>query len=522
LLMAQGAHPGSIVQPRYRVRPCRFEPIGDHIEFCFEVTHRTGCRWQVWHRFSALQELSKHLALLYPDGHDNLLCFPEQGWWPNFTQHLTQHIDDEFLDNRHAALANYLDAVCQDEELSVHTAVTEILCIKVPEPPAGVRIVNRGSSGVDGRVDLELEVRSRGEPFAPVDDFRVAVVHPQGQRYGTSIPASLETQFAWLRNVPTGEHCFVVTAVNGAGESAIVEVRVCAEMDPNAVPCISDPSSSRQLQQFQRMTEFVRNLQPPLSQHQSEYLRDQTGTPSSNVSAVTSSQELSGAHGAREAPADFADILRERLSGVQRLHDVESESLTPPADPRSSHRPVLVPRTPKSRPRLVPRGRSVADGVTASQERQRQPQQQQLISQSSSFPVVETWRHDRAFRLSPRVSSQNSPLQSSSSLGRILSNETFGSEFLAALPQEESPRLPSEHVDGHRSLPWNQTSACPAARDDTDAGFCAVCLATSPTHAFVPCGHRCVCFPCADTILGASSECPLCRQKATSCLQIYT
>ena len=45
-------------------------------------------------------------------------------------------------------------------------------------------------------------------------------------------------------------------------------------------------------------------------------------------------------------------------------------------------------------------------------------------------------------------------------------------------------------------------------------GQCVVCLAADKTHAFVPCGHICVCGECCDRIMNSSSKtCPLCRQS---------
>jgi len=43
------------------------------------------------------------------------------------------------------------------------------------------------------------------------------------------------------------------------------------------------------------------------------------------------------------------------------------------------------------------------------------------------------------------------------------------------------------------------------------ANECCVCLAPEKSHAFVPCGHYCVCEGCAHCIMAAPKECPVCR-----------
>lgn len=52
---------------------------------------------------------------------------------------------------------------------------------------------------------------------------------------------------------------------------------------------------------------------------------------------------------------------------------------------------------------------------------------------------------------------------------------------------------------------------------------CVVCWASPKTHAFVPCGHRCVCADCGNAVVAqAHAACPLCRTVAEGVLQIFT
>mmetsp|Transcript_46280 Transcript_46280/g.86329 ORF Transcript_46280/g.86329 Transcript_46280/m.86329 type:complete len:518 (+) Transcript_46280:299-1852(+) len=51
---------------------------------------------------------------------------------------------------------------------------------------------------------------------------------------------------------------------------------------------------------------------------------------------------------------------------------------------------------------------------------------------------------------------------------------------------------------------------------------CAICLDASVTHAFVPCGHRCVCKHDAELVMAQSNKrCPICRAPPTQVIQIY-
>lgn len=51
-------------------------------------------------------------------------------------------------------------------------------------------------------------------------------------------------------------------------------------------------------------------------------------------------------------------------------------------------------------------------------------------------------------------------------------------------------------------------------------GECCVCLDKQSTHAFVPCGHLCVCSSCAELLMCADAKCPYCRARAKEICQI--
>ena len=53
---------------------------------------------------------------------------------------------------------------------------------------------------------------------------------------------------------------------------------------------------------------------------------------------------------------------------------------------------------------------------------------------------------------------------------------------------------------------------------------CVICLNKNPTHALIPCGHRCLCSNCVSNQqqINTLDKCPLCRKNVTKIYQIYT
>lgn len=54
-----------------------------------------------------------------------------------------------------------------------------------------------------------------------------------------------------------------------------------------------------------------------------------------------------------------------------------------------------------------------------------------------------------------------------------------------------------------------------------DNHVCVVCMDKPVTHAFVPCGHRCVCEDDAKILMTHMRQCPVCRTPAVQAIQIY-
>mmetsp|Transcript_11213 Transcript_11213/g.21353 ORF Transcript_11213/g.21353 Transcript_11213/m.21353 type:complete len:648 (+) Transcript_11213:99-2042(+) len=54
-----------------------------------------------------------------------------------------------------------------------------------------------------------------------------------------------------------------------------------------------------------------------------------------------------------------------------------------------------------------------------------------------------------------------------------------------------------------------------------DEDLCIVCMEMPNTHAFYPCGHRCVCQSHAEELMASSSLCPTCCAQAIDAIRIY-
>ena len=85
--------------------------------------------------------------------------------------------------------------------------------------------------------------------------------------------------------------------------------------------------------------------------------------------------------------------------------------------------------------------------------------------------------------------------------------------------KRDEEELPKEqaHASGVRACP--EPTPVPDQQVNTR---CSVCLHALKTHAFVPCGHKCVCGPCSlEMRTRGSRQCPVCRMLYTSCLRVF-
>lgn len=86
-----------------------------------------------------------------------------------------------------------------------------------------------------------------------------------------------------------------------------------------------------------------------------------------------------------------------------------------------------------------------------------------------------------------------------------------------------APEAPEEDVSGPCGAPDALNCArSSASGNEHTARPCVVCMAAAPTHAFVPCGHRCVCVECSNAIVSEpAATCPICRVVIEKALRIF-
>ena len=53
------------------------------------------------------------------------------------------------------------------------------------------------------------------------------------------------------------------------------------------------------------------------------------------------------------------------------------------------------------------------------------------------------------------------------------------------------------------------------------AKWCIICYERENEFAFLPCGHKCMCGPCANATAAKSVKCPICRQNIVKVQRIY-
>ena len=91
-------------------------------------------------------------------------------------------------------------------------------------------------------------------------------------------------------------------------------------------------------------------------------------------------------------------------------------------------------------------------------------------------------------------------------------------ELIVAMLRLEPGRRPSaEEALGSVMLRVSLPTEAAAAGVQQIAE-CVVCLEEGPTHAVLPCGHRCLCARC---LAAAAKECPVCRTPSQGTVRIF-
>eukprot|EP00808_Paulinella_micropora_P023154 g55791.t1 len=99
---------------------------------------------------------------------------------------------------------------------------------------------------------------------------------------------------------------------------------------------------------------------------------------------------------------------------------------------------------------------------------------------------------------------------------------TIAANFRKRLHIQPSSSVPTPQTRGEGFLPEIKS----ASRIGTyhENATCVICMQETASHAFVPCGHRCVCLDDGERVMNsdAQARCPLCRAATFGIIQIYT
>jgi len=597
----------------------RHEDVGNHVEYCVLVSHRSGLSWRVWRRFSAFDQLHGNL---YADVKEvqaaRLPKPPQKSWLPSFTQGLAS----EFLQERHEELQTYLNELLAQPVLARHKAVQELLGVEPPEAPAGVRVVKRNENH-----ELELEIKpGMGGEASPVDGYDVEILHVAlGQRYPFKHDvghSGQQPQKARIGRLPTGEHCFTVVAVNFVGRSAPVSVTIDTALLParDSEETHSAATTAQENAHSTNTAALRRSSWSGTSASEAEHLRDtvhRAPIPTSGSAPVAvdsihraipqvtqavpavplnprsgfSYTDVTGQSGYRLQASNVVATAAARNSSLQRQ----------PSQPVGSNRifqrqsPPLLPASTSPLPPFAasaaahaaaaasaagmnPSSAPHVQRVSANDHIQRQPTGPAYRPQvgqlhATVVPAVQpppprsSSSHDLAGALSAAAAAAAAAAASmqratSPAAEREAPSDPFvtarvprgrygnaSSQHLPPGPKACASRRPlgadcrvPVHIQtinaladrGRHCTAADETpqvgiqSAAPASAGDRpsideEEQVCVICLAQPKTHAFVPCGHRCVCQGCGEEMMNSEhAACPICRAKVTQMLKIFT
>lgn len=151
--------------------------------------------------------------------------------------------------------------------------------------------------------------------------------------------------------------------------------------------------------------------------------------------------------------------------------------------------------SPGSGQRPVQRGRVPQDSRPTNQLQIQRPQQPQLPHMQ-----IQRQQQQQNYLFQPQVLGP----------GTAPMGLTSYAKSRASKPLSSADQLGAAKASNH-----------PKDEEDEDS-LCVVCLAAPKTHAFAPCGHRCVCAPCAKEVFPDRGSCPVCRAEAQNVIQIFT
>lgn len=120
------------------------------------------------------------------------------------------------------------------------------------------------------------------------------------------------------------------------------------------------------------------------------------------------------------------------------------------------------------------------------------------ISQRGGSQVLEEQAHE---------------LKKARDLVKRLECDVVGHQVLLEAQTEKAEKLESELASAKEKL--EKLGSEPTQQE------CSICAEGTKSHAFMPCGHRCVCEACARLGPTTWSKCPICQQTVDGCVRIY-
>ena len=90
-------------------------------------------------------------------------------------------------------------------------------------------------------------------------------------------------------------------------------------------------------------------------------------------------------------------------------------------------------------------------------------------------------------------------------------------------PPTPPPPPPSSGVAAASSLQAQLEALQLRLREQEERMLCVVCLERARSHVLLPCGHKCLCSSCVDTVLGTGADavCPLCRTPIQKAQRVF-
>ena len=90
-------------------------------------------------------------------------------------------------------------------------------------------------------------------------------------------------------------------------------------------------------------------------------------------------------------------------------------------------------------------------------------------------------------------------------------------------PPSTPPPPPSSDAAAASSLQAQLEALQLRLREQEERMLCVVCLERTRSHVLLPCGHKCLCSSCVDTVLGTGADavCPLCRTPIQKAQRVF-